>query len=122
MRAAALVGPPAELCDRHIVVLADHEDRQEAFAWIRKSDRGCTRIQIEHRERQENVSVVANNWLIIDRRNFSIMMEFAKLASVFLQESGEVSVRFGADEIVDGDRDGILRLRSCRPHQSEYDN
>lgn len=49
-------------------------------------------------------------------------MEFAELATVFVQKSSEVSVRFGADEMVDDDRDDILRLRSYRPHQSEYDN
>ena len=83
--------------------------RHEAFAGIRQRERYRSGVEIEHGRRVERVAVLPDDGLVVDRREFAMVLELAE--AVLLERDGaHVQVGFGADEVVDGDGNGISRL------------
>ena len=92
------------------MILIDHLQRHEALARIRQRDRHRPGVEIEHRRGIERVAVLPNDGLGVDGRQLAVVLELAEAA--FLERHGaEVQVGLGADEVLDGDRHGVARLR-----------
>ncbi len=96
---------------RSIHVLMDHLHRHEVLARIRQADRHGPRIKIKNARGKERVAVRSHDKLLVDRRQFAIVGEFAETS--ILGNLAEITIGLGANEAVAGDRDGVACLRLC---------
>ena len=88
------------------MILVDHDHRHEAFARIGQRDRYRPGIEVEHARRIERVAVGALDDVVVDRRQFAIVIELAE--ATLRHEAGKDRVRLGADEVVRSHWHGLL--------------
>jgi hypothetical protein len=61
-------------------VLIDHLHRHEVVARIRQGDRHGPRIKIKNRRGIERVAVRSHHKLLVDRRQFAIVIKYAAVS------------------------------------------
>ena len=84
---------------RGVVVLVDDLHRHVPLARVRERDGDRRGVEVEHAERVEGVAVQADHRLVVDGREFALVVELAEPA--VLDEPPEVRVGLGAAEVVD---------------------
>src|SRR5258706_14791362 len=114
--------PRVEGGGRVLVILVDRQQGPEALARLRQRDRYRSGIEIEHRQRPQNVAVGADDGLLIDADRVATVVELSE--AVLFDGAGKIRVGLGADEVVDGDGNdvaggrllaGPVRRRGCWP-------